>query len=262
MEHYQLIIAYDGTDYYGFQRQKGAETVQSELESALRKIGWQGKAIQAAGRTDAGVHATGQVVAFYHEWKHPIGQMKAALNSYLPKSIAVQSVAIVADDFQPRYDAVSREYQYAIMLAENRQPQKERYTWRISAYLDWEKINEIANFFLGKHDFSQFGRMQKKDGYAEREVLVSKWEQVSSTDYQYTICANAFLFHMVRRMVYVMIKAGEGKVVQQEINEALTGKVTKIVPGIAPACGLTLIKVNYSENKDNFRREESGKNLC
>ncbi len=250
MEHYQLILAYDGTDYCGFQRQNRPNTIQSELESALRKIGWQGKAIQAAGRTDSGVHATGQVVAFYHEWQHSLKQMKAALNNFLPRSIAIQAVKIVTDDFHPRYDAVSREYKYAVTVAEDRQPEKERYMWRIYGQPDWKKTRETAALFLGKHDFSQFGRALKEDGSTEREVLVSEWVQVSPRDYEYTICANAFLYHMVRRIVFVLIKTGEGKIEQNVIGDALAGKKEKITAGIAPACGLTLTRVNYGETKD------------
>ena len=247
MEHYQLILAYDGTDYYGFQRQNRENTIQSELESALRKIGWLGKTIQAAGRTDSGVHATGQVVAFFHEWQHSTKQMKAALNNFLPKSIAVQAVKRVPDEFHPRYDAVNREYKYAITVADDRQPEKERFMWRIYGHPDWEKIKGAARLFLGKHEFSQFGRALKEDGSTDREVLVSEWVQISPGDHEYRICANAFLYHMVRRIVFVMIKAGEGKIEQNVIENALEGKKEKITAGIAPACGLTLTGVNYGE---------------
>lgn len=249
MEHYQLIIAYDGTEYRGFQRQKKSDTIQGELESALRKIGWQGETIQAAGRTDTGVHATGQVVTFFHDWAHSLAELKAALNNHLPPSIAVQSVSFVADDFHPRYAAVNREYKYAITISDTRQPQKERFVWRINRELDWQKIKESASLFIGKHDFSQFGRSLKDDGSTVREVLISKWEQIDPTDYEYTICADAFLYHMVRRIVYVMIKVGEGKIDEQDIRKALNGQTLKIAPGIAPACGLTLTKVRYYDNK-------------
>ncbi|MHB8806073.1 MAG: tRNA pseudouridine(38-40) synthase TruA [Anaerolineaceae bacterium] len=249
MEHYQLIIAYDGTEYRGFQRQKKSSTIQGELESALRKIGWQGETIQAAGRTDTGVHATGQVVTFFHDWAHSLIELKAALNSHLPPSIAVQSVSLAAEDFHPRYDAVNREYKYAITISDTRQPQKERYMWRINKELDWQKINEVADLFIGKYDFSQFGRALKDDGSTVREVLISKWEQITPTDHEYTICADAFLYHMVRRIVSVMVKVGENRIDEQEIRKALNGHPLKIAPGIAPACGLTLIKVRYNDNK-------------
>jgi tRNA pseudouridine38-40 synthase len=196
------------------------------------------------------VHAAGQVVAFYHDWQHSMKQMKAALNNYLPKSIAVQAVNQVADDFHPRYDAVSREYKYAITIAEDRQPEKERFMWRIYGHLDWERIKEAASLFLGKHDFSQFGRALKEDGSTKREVMISEWKQISPADHEYTICANAFLYHMVRRIVFVLVKTGEGKIEQEVIKDVLAGKKRKIMAGISPACGLTLTKVNYGENKD------------
>jgi tRNA pseudouridine38-40 synthase len=249
MEHYQLIIAYDGTEYRGFQRQKKSSTIQGELESALRKIGWQGETIQAAGRTDTGVHATGQVATFFHDWVHSLSELKAALNTHLPPSIAVQSVSTVPEDFHPRYDAVNREYKYAITISDTRQPQKERYVWRINRELDWQKMRESADLFVGKHDFSQFGRALKDDGSTVREVLISQWEQVALTDHEYTICADAFLYHMVRRIVNAMVKVGEGKIDEPDIRKALNGYPPRIAPGLAPACGLTLTKVRYNDNK-------------
>jgi tRNA pseudouridine38-40 synthase len=249
MEHYQLIIAYDGTEYRGFQRQKKFITIQGELESALRKIGWQGETIQAAGRTDTGVHASGQVVTFFHDWPHSLTELQAALNHHLPQSIAVQTVSTVRDDFHPRYDAVNREYKYAITISDTRQPGKERYMWRVNGTLNWHTIKQTASLFLGKHDFFQFGRPVKSDGSTMREVLLSEWEQLTPIDYLYTICADAFLYHMVRRLVYVMILVGEGRIDLQKVREALDGKVQNITPGIAPACGLTLTKVRYNDNK-------------
>jgi len=247
MEHYKLIVAYDGTNYCGFQRQKGFCTIQAEIESALRMIGWKEESIQAAGRTDAGVHASGQVVAFFLEWNHSLETLKAALNSYLPSDIAVQSVEEVTDDFHPRYDAVSREYQYAITLSNTRQPLKERFMWRVDSKLDWQIMEKTAQFFLGAHDFSDFGKKTKKEANPMRRILISKWEQRTESDHIYTICADAFLYHMVRRLVYVMVLAGQGKITMDVIGHAFDGKRLRILPGVAPAHGLTLTKVCYNE---------------
>ena len=247
MEHYQLIIAYDGTEFSGFQRQKGFRTIQAEIESALKRTGWEGDTIQAAGRTDSGVHATGQVVTFFHHWEHPKEELLTALNYYLPKSIAVQSIKKVEEEFHPRYDACSREYQYAITICTVRQPHKERYMWRIEGELDWTLMQATASLFIGEHDFSQFGKPVKPDGSTIRKVFLSEWKQSSSSDYHYTIVADAFLYHMVRRIVFVMMSTGKGRTDPQLVQKMLDGNQEKISPGIAPACGLTLTKVEYNE---------------
>lgn len=248
MEHYQLIIAYDGTEYRGFQRQADSATIQGELETALRKIGWQGETIYAAGRTDTGVHASGQVISFSHDWQHSEMDLLAALNHFLPDDIAVQSVTLAGDEFHPRYDALSREYQYAITFSPVPLPQKERFMWRIDEEWNWDAVNEIAMLLVGEHDFSQFGKPFKPENCTHRKVLVSKWTQVNPTDRVYTIEANAFLYHMVRRIVFVLCKIGEGRTCREEVQKALAGEKNTIPPGIAPACGLTLTKVRYNDN--------------
>lgn len=249
MELYQLIIAYDGTEYRGFQRQADSRTIQGELESALRKVGWQGKTIYAAGRTDTGVHATGQVVTFSHDWNHSPTDLLTALNHFLPNDIAVQSVKTVQDSFHPRYDALSREYQYAITFSQVRLPQKERFMWRVNEKWDWNAVMETAALLQGEHDFSQFGRPIKPESGTRRNVLVSEWKKVNPVDFLYTIEADAFLYHMVRRIVFMLCKVGEGRTTQQEVQRALAGKANTLPPGIAPPCGLTLTKVRYNDNK-------------
>ncbi len=245
MEHYQLIIAYDGTGYHGFQRQEGFRTVQSELEEALRKITWKGERIRAAGRTDAGVHASGQVVTFFHEWTQPLWKMKNALNFYLPDEISVRSIQVVEPQFHARYDALSREYHYRITNSSEREPLKERFMWRVNAQLDWDDLQSAAEIFLGEHDFSRFGRPLKPGGSTVRNVIESRWEKESSIDYCYVIKANAFLYHMVRRIVYTMVQVGIGRFTHEMILEALQGANINLQPGIAPACGLTLKHVSY-----------------
>lgn len=251
MELYQLIIAYDGTDYSGFQRQKGFTTIQGELEKALRKIGWQGKSILAAGRTDAGVHATGQVVTFNHEWQHSLPEMQAALNHFLPESISVRNVRMRKPNFHPRYDAVSREYTYGVLIADSRDPQKERFMWRLDRDIDWEAVYRSAKSFSGEHDFMFFGRPMSPGGSTIRKVYNSQWVEQNPGEYYYHISADAFLYHMVRRIVFVMMAVGDGRVSREVVKQIIAGEGGKIPPGIAPARGLTLTKVLYNDNKED-----------
>src|SRR5512146_243567 len=130
MARYQIILAYDGTDFLGSQRQAGSRTVQLVLENALRKIGWKGKSILLAGRTDTGTHASGQVAAFDLEWRHPVHKLQDALNASLPSDMAVWETNIAPAHFHPRYDAVSRRYRYRLFCSGQRDPLRERFAWR------------------------------------------------------------------------------------------------------------------------------------
>src|SRR5512142_2393325 len=122
MERYKVILAYDGTHFFGFQRQGETRTVQLEVEAALRRLNWQGKTILSAGRTDSGVHATGHVIAFDLQWAHSLQQLGRALNANLPEDVAVKAVELAAADFHPRYDARSRCYRYQVLFAPARDP--------------------------------------------------------------------------------------------------------------------------------------------
>ena len=118
MARYQIILAYDGTGFLGSQRQASSRTVQSELEKALRKLGWHGKTVYLAGRTDTGTHASGQVAAFDLDWGHGLQKLQDALNAHLPRDMAVREVKAAADDFHPRFDATSRCYRYRLVLCQ------------------------------------------------------------------------------------------------------------------------------------------------
>lgn len=131
MARYQVTLKYDGTAFFGMQRQATTRTVQGEVEKSLKKIGWAGSSILAAGRTDAGVHASGQVIAFDFEWRHTSDDLRNALNATLPEDVAAGRVQTARDDFHPRYDALARTYRYQIFCQPVRDPLKERYAWRV-----------------------------------------------------------------------------------------------------------------------------------
>ena len=151
MARYQVILAYDGTEFVGFQRQaqgKKSRTVQAAIETALRQIGWQGRAILAAGRTDTGVHAAGQVVAFDLDWSHGEQALLAALNANLPPDVAAQAAFERRADFHPRYDALSRSYRYSIFCRPLRDPLRERYAWRVWPAPELERLQASAMNWL------------------------------------------------------------------------------------------------------------------
>jgi tRNA pseudouridine38-40 synthase len=249
MARYQIILAYDGTDFLGSQRQAESRTVQSELEKVLRKIGWQGRSILLAGRTDTGTHASGQVAAFDLDWGHGLAKLQDALNAHLPRDVAVWSVKVAADDFHPRFDASSRRYRYRLFCTDMRDPLRERYAWRV-----WPPVADLtplAAIWSGTHDFAVFGSPPRAGGSAVRTVLSAEWQKCGD-EWIFEIQANAFLYRMVRRLVYVQVAVGQARLPvdvlvraldsRSEVRQAVQGEIPA---SLAPASGLTLIEVHY-----------------
>mgnify|MGYP005818248061 CR=1 FL=1 len=254
MARYQLILAYDGTGFFGFQRQGNTRTVQQELEEALKQVGWQGETILFAGRTDTGVHASGQVAVADLEWKHSTEKLKAALNAKLPQDVAVSEVNLADADFHPRYDALSRTYIYSIVTTPERDPLKDRFAWRLWPRLDEEKLLQAALLLPGTHDFSAFGRAMKPGSSTVRTVLKSEWHPMEN-GWKYCIEANAFLYHMVRRIVFVQVQVARGKMDLDGLRLGLNEQAA-MKPGLAPARGLNLWQVTYPRSKqEHWSRE-------
>ena len=247
MAHYKLILAYDGTNYNGFQRQAIKTSVQATFEEALRRLGWQGRAVMPAGRTDSGVHASGQVVSFNLDWNHPDYSLQNALNAFLPADIAVQSVTQVAAEFHPRYDALSRQYRYQLYWQSARDPLRDRYAWRLERKPELPLLQAAANDLLGEHNFIAFGKALKEDGTTIRRILSADWLEEKDS-MSFTIVGNAFLYHMVRRIVYVLVRIGLGELPVETVRLGLETLSTGIV-SLAPARGLTLEKVTFNEDK-------------
>lgn len=247
MAHYKLILAYDGTNYNGFQRQAIKTSVQATFEEALRRLGWQGRAIMPSGRTDSGVHAKGQVVSFNLDWNHPDYALQNALNAFLPADIAVQSVQQVDPDFHPRYDALSRQYRYQLYWQSARDPLRERYAWRLDRKPELSLMQAAANDLLGEHNFIAFGKALKEDGTTIRRIYSADWVE-EEDGMSFTIIGNAFLYHMVRRIVYVLVRIGLGELPVETVRIGLENLSTGIV-SLAPARGLTLEAVTFSEDK-------------
>ena len=247
MAHYKLILAYDGTNYNGFQRQAIKTSVQATFEEALRRLGWQGRAIMPSGRTDSGVHARGQVVSFNFDWNHPDFALQNALNAFLPADIAVQSVEQVDADFHPRYDALSRQYRYQLYWQSARDPLRDRFAWRLERRPDMRLMQAAANDLLGEHDFIAFGRALKEGSTTTRRIFSADWVE-EKDGMSFTIVGNAFLYHMVRRIVYVLVRIGLGELPVETVRLGLESGSTGIV-SLAPARGLSLEAVTFNEDR-------------
>ncbi|HZK17330.1 MAG TPA: tRNA pseudouridine(38-40) synthase TruA [Anaerolineaceae bacterium] len=249
MAHYKLILAYEGTQYSGFQRQADKVSIQGTFEDALRAIGWQDRSILTAGRTDTGVHASAQVVSFEFDWKHGDLKLLKALNANLPTDIQVQRLEQTGAQFHPRYDALARSYRYRLYWQPARDPLRDRFAWRLDRSADIELMNEAAESLIGEHDFKGFGRALSENGTTIRRITEAAWDQTGDNEMEFNITGNAFLYHMVRRIVYVLVRVGNADAPVSTIQTGLQTGHTGLV-ALAPARGLTLVEVRYAEDKN------------
>jgi tRNA pseudouridine38-40 synthase len=245
MADYKSIVAYDGTEFEGFQRQSnGRRTVQGELESALRRLGWNEKSLRAAGRTDRGVHARGQVIAFALAWNHGPLRLTQALNSGLPQDLAVRSTERAPDGFHPRYAALSRCYAYQLYSDRTRDPLRERRAWRVWPTPDLDRMSRASDLLVGKHDFGAFGSPPGSGKSTVRRVLGAEWSD-AECGWTFRIEADAFLFRMVRRVVSALVAVGQGKTSLEEFGGLIENPGRRWHLGLAPARGLCLERVIF-----------------
>jgi len=249
MARYQVILAYDGTRFFGSQRQANSRTVQGSLEEALCQLGWSGRSVLLAGRTDTGVHAAGQIASFDLDWQHADEDLLRALNANLPADMAVRDINIAPLEFHPRFDATSRRYIYRLFCEPVRDPLRETFAWRVWPQINTDTIKKTAALFVGQHDFASYGTPPRTGSSTVRTVMSSFWERVDD-EWHYEVQANAFLYHMVRRLVFVQVAVAQGKVSEESVADSLAGRVdglerSELPSGIAPAHGLTLVEVTY-----------------
>lgn len=244
MHTIRLLVSYDGTDLEGWQFQPRARTVQGELKEALRKVLKVEVRTAAAGRTDTGVHATGQVVSFQTPRLIPERAWIPALNSVLPRDIAVWRAEEVSPDFHARHSALSRSYRYDVVSQGPRAPLKARYASWVEGSLDVDAMREVWASLLGTHDFTHFGSTGSDPTNpicTVTEARISQREDVLSLH----ITANHFLYHMVRRLVGTTIRVGKGTLSHQGFADTWAGHGPKPSGPTAPPNGLTFVSVGY-----------------
>ena len=241
-----LVVEYDGADYSGFQYQANAPSIQEELEKAVAKLTREKVRVSGAGRTDAGVHARGQVVAFDTSATYGPGQFVKALNHHLPDDIAVKQAYEVEDRFDPRRMAVSRRYLYTILCAAVRSPLHRRHTYRIASSLEVAEMSEVARQFVGVHDFWRFsGPLESSEASTVREIFDADVHE-SGNRIEFHVEGNAFLPHQVRRMAGALVDVGLGRLSAVEVEKMIRGKETKATARSLPAEGLCLTEVKYA----------------
>lgn len=245
MATYQSIVAYDGTGFQGFQRlAEGQRTVQGVLEEALRRIGWTGSSLLAAGRTDAGVHARGQVISFELAWRHDPETLTRALNANLPADVAVRLTAVAPQGFHPRFSARRRTYRYAILTQAQPDPMAERFAWRLWPAPDLQAMRAEAQAVVGRHDFAAFGLAPIPGGHTFREVFEARWEPQEAGQV-FVIQADAFLHHMARRLVSAMVAVGLGRWPGGTLAQLVGDPTARWEEKPAPPHGLCLEMVEY-----------------
>ena len=241
MNSYKLSIAYDGTNYYGFQKQKNKPTIQGKLEEALNLL-VDSYELNYSGRTDAGVHAKSQIVNIKTDLNLDSKKI-SSINKILGDSISINSFKIVSSNFHARYGATERTYKYLVRDSKSNYPHLNKNTYQHYSLLNLEDLNKVAQLFIGEHNFSSFSKIEKFNN-PERSIFSSKWIKKNEI-YEYTIIANSFLRNMVRNIVGVQLAYCDQKLSLQDIVNELKKPSGERLNFIAPAHGLILWKVKY-----------------
>ena len=236
---YAARVEYDGTDFAGFQVQPGRRTVQGELEAALTRLGGGSRIrVDGAGRTDAGVHAQGQVIAFTWPGRLPADELVRAVQAVLPRDLAVRRMWQVPADFRPRYAALRREYRYSIWTGPC-SPFRERYALGYREGLDIEAMDRAAQVLVGRHDFSAFGGWDRQPIRTLHGVRVRRRGRTVTVD----VIGDAFLRQMVRSIVAALLRVGRGEATAEDLEAALRSSGRAFAGAIAPPHGLCLRRV-------------------
>ena len=244
----RLKLEYDGTNYSGWQMQSGQDSIQARLEEALARILGTPVRVRGAGRTDAGVHARGQVAAARLPRAFDPAELARALNAILPADIVVLEAAAADEAFDPRRDARLRIYEYRVLNQPLRSAFERNSAWLVREPLDIGAMNAAAGAFAGEHDFAAFRSLGSAEKTTMRRVEVSRWRR-DDERLVYRVEASAFLRHMVRTMVAAMVEVGRGKSPGRPpadtIAALLLSRDRALAPAPAPAAGLYLVEVRY-----------------
>jgi len=249
MRNLKLVLAYDGSEFSGWQVQPDAATVQGTLASAIGRLTGEKVLPQGSGRTDAGVHALAQVASFTTESPIPPENLTKALNDILPPSIRVLEVAEAPSEFHARKSARSKTYLYRMLRSPICPPFLAPYVWHYPYPLDENAMRHAAALVVGEHDFTSFAAMDPERGEPEdisnvRSIFCSAWEQ-NGEEFVYTVRGSGFLHHMVRNLVGTFVLVGKGTLSPDDITRILEARNRSAAGATAPANGLYLVSVEY-----------------
>jgi tRNA pseudouridine38-40 synthase len=278
----RLVVAYDGTDFHGWQRQPSLPTVQGLLEERIARLCQESVTVHGSGRSDAGVHALGQVANFTTSCRIPCANLVKALNALLPPTVRVREASVVPPEFHARYDARSKTYRYRIVRTAVCLPFVSRFAWHYNYPLDLARMAEAARLFIGKHDFTSFAAScnseeegsapaterkpakamrRRASGIGRAATLDDSRDQSSSAVRTlfssrllwrqrtgilvYEVQGSGFLHHMVRNMVGTLVEIGRGKLNPQDALRILQARDRALAGPTAPPQGLCLVRVDY-----------------
>jgi tRNA pseudouridine38-40 synthase len=266
MPHFRIVLAYDGTDYVGWQRQANGVSIQGLIEDALAELDGRAVAVAGAGRTDSGVHALGQVAAFTIARALAPDAVLRALNAHLPDDIRVMAAEEVPPSFHPRFDARAKTYRYRIWSGEVISPFERRYAWHVAGPLDADAMRAAAGLLEGKHDFAAFQAAGSDVASTVRDVSVSRISDCGlridcglptadrgfpairnpqSALLEYEVTGDGFLRHMVRTIAGTLVEIGRGKRPVDWMADVLASGARAAAGPTAPAAGLFLVRVDY-----------------
>ncbi|MDL4841417.1 tRNA pseudouridine(38-40) synthase TruA [Aquibacillus rhizosphaerae] len=251
MKRIKCIIKYDGTNFSGYQVQPKGRTVQEELEKALKKIHkGEKKSVIASGRTDARVHALGQVIHFDTHLDIPPANWKRAFNAVLPEDIMVKKAAIVSSNFHARFDVVEKEYHYFLSTEKEKNVFIRNYAFHFTHHLDLQAINAACKLLEGEHDFSSFCAAKAGvKGLKVRTIYhASCYKDEEKQQIEFVFKGNGFLYNMVRILVGTLIEVGRGKRQPSDIIDMIEAKDRSVAGKTAPAQGLFLWNVVYNDD--------------
>ena len=244
MRRIRLRVAYDGTNYSGWQIQPVAVTIEKVLDEAIYELTGENIHVIGASRTDAGVHAMGNVAVFDTNSTIPADRFSYALNRYLPDDVIIQKSDEVAADFHPRHCDTKKTYCYRILNTQFGIPQKRNYTWNVAGNIDIEKMKTAAQYLIGEHDFKSFcdnRHMKKSTVRTIRDIRISNDNDRITLDFY----GNGFLYHMVRILAGTLLEAGSGQISAGDIPRILQSLDRREAGFTAPALGLFLVEVMY-----------------
>jgi tRNA pseudouridine38-40 synthase len=250
MRNLKIVLAYDGSEFSGWQVQPDAATIQGTLASAIGRVTGEKVLPQGSGRTDAGVHALAQVATFASESPIPPQNLVKALNDTLPPSIRVLEANEAPLEFHARKSAQAKTYHYRMLRSAICPPFLARYVWHYPYPLDQDAMRHAAAFVIGKHDFTSFAAVDPERGREDetisnvREIFASTWEQ-KKNELVYTVRGSGFLHHMVRNLVGTFVLVGKSTLKPEDLREILAARNRSAAGATAPASGLYLVSVEY-----------------
>lgn len=243
--NFKIMVAYDGTGFFGWQRQTNKPTIQGELERILSIILNQEIEIHGSGRTDAGVHARGQVAHFHATTRLAPDTIQKGVNSLMSAPIVIHDCRFADSSFHAQYHVISKEYRYYILNRENPTAIGRDYLWHVKPFLNIDVMNQCCEYLVGEHDFKAFENTGSPRSSTVRTILSAGWTKKPNHRLEFCICATGFLKNMVRNIVGTLKDAGTGRISPEMFNKILYSCERSLAGATAPAKGLFLHQVNY-----------------